>query len=193
MGEPAVFYFDLASPYAYLSSHRVDQELGATLWRPILVGALHKHFRRVSWGATPQLRAEGISEIETRAARYGLPPVKWPDPYPANSLVAMRAAVWAAKRGAARSFASAAFAMAFQEAVDLTSTKAVLLAGERAGLDPGALEHALNGPELKQELRVANDAAIAAGVFGVPTFDAGGHMWWGDHLLAAAALAMGRA
>jgi 2-hydroxychromene-2-carboxylate isomerase len=44
-----IFYFDIASPYAYLASARVDDLLGPeTVWRPILVGALHKHYRRVS-------------------------------------------------------------------------------------------------------------------------------------------------
>ena len=194
MGEAAIFYFDLASPYAYLASHRVDDELGTScVWCPVLVGALHKHFRRVSWGATRALRADGIAEVARRAAQYGLPAINWPDPYPANSLIAMRAAIWAAQRGEARSFARTAFAMAFQEGTDLTSAAAVLRAAERAGLQREALEEALTTPELKQQLRSANDAAIADGVYGVPTFDAGGLLWWGDHLLPAAAVAMGRA
>ncbi len=97
MPAPAIFYFDLASPYAYLAAARVDTMLGAdTIWQPVLVGAIHKHFRRVSWGATPELRRAGVTEIEARAENYGLPPIHWPQPYPANTLTAMRAATWAA-------------------------------------------------------------------------------------------------
>jgi 2-hydroxychromene-2-carboxylate isomerase len=185
---PPVFYFDLASPYSYLASTRVEELLGPdVVWRPILVGALHKHYRRASWGATPELRAEGISEIERRARDYGLPPIVWPAPYPANSLTAMRAATWADDHGRGRAFAQTAFAMAFQEGTDLTDRTAALEAADRTGLDTAELDEALDAPLLKQALRDSTDQAIAAGVFGVPTFDAAGLLWWGDHQLPAAA------
>ena len=181
------FYYDLASPYAYLASTRVDDMLGPDVhWKPILVGAVHKHYRRVSWGATPELRAAGIAEIERRAADYGLPPIVWPEPYPANSLLAMRAALWAHQRARGREFAQTAFAMAFREGIDLTQRAAVAQAAERAGLDPEDLARALDTPRLKSDLRKRTEKAIASGVYGVPTFDAGGFLWWGDHLLPAA-------
>lgn len=187
MGGPAVFYFDLASPYAYLASARIDELLGSdTVWRPILVGALHRHYRRVSWGATPELRTAGMREIEARAAAYGLPSFVWPDPYPANSLTAMRAATWADQQGAVREFAHAAYAAAFAQGTDLTSRSSVLEAARQAGLDAAALDAGLDDPALKQALRERTDEAIAAGVYGVPTFDAAGLLWWGDHQLDAA-------
>ena len=43
-----------------------------------------------------------MSEIEARARDYGLPTIQWPSPYPANSLSAMRAAVWATERAKGR-------------------------------------------------------------------------------------------
>ena len=189
MPGPAVFYFDLASPYAYLASTRVDEMLGAdTEWRPILVGALHKHYRRVSWGATPELRASGIAGIEERARSYGLPAIVWPTPYPANSLTAMRAATWAAECGPAREYARAAFALAFQDGSDLTDRTAVLDAAGRAGLARDDLDRALDDPALKQALRRSTDEAIEQKVYGVPTVDAGGLLWWGDQQLPAAAV-----
>jgi 2-hydroxychromene-2-carboxylate isomerase len=193
MSDIPVFFFDLASPYSYLASSRVEAMLGSdVLWRPILVGALHKHYRRVSWGATPALRAAGIAEIEDRACAYGLPPIAWPEPYPANSLSVMRGATWSDQLGQGRAFARAAFWMAFGEGVDLTPRAAVLQAAERAGLDSAELDVELDDPRLKQALRGANDAAIAQGVYGVPTLDAGGFLWWGDQLVPAAAAALGR-
>lgn len=65
------------------------------------MGAVHKRYRRVSWGATPELPAAGVSEIEARATAYGLPPIVWPVPYPVNSLTAMRAATSAVTPGSA--------------------------------------------------------------------------------------------
>lgn len=124
---PAEFYFDLASPYAYLASGRVDALLGdGTIWRPILVGALHKHFRRVSWGATPELRAAGVAEIEARAAAFDIPAIRWPQPYPANTLTAMRAAIWAAEKGETRGFAHAAYQMAFASPPASTASRRLM-------------------------------------------------------------------
>jgi 2-hydroxychromene-2-carboxylate isomerase len=187
ISESTSFYYDLASPYSYLASFRVEEMLGPDVeWKPILVGAVHRHYGRVSWGATPALRAAGIAEIERRAADYGLPPIVWPDPYPANSLAAMRAVVWAHQRSRDRELAESAFAMAFQEGVDLTDPVAVVRAAERAELDAKELARALDDPQLKSELKRMTDGAIANGVYGVPTFDAGGFLWWGDDLLPAA-------
>jgi 2-hydroxychromene-2-carboxylate isomerase len=135
------------------------------------------------------MRARGIAEIERRAQAYGLPPLAWPDPYPANTLTAMRAATWAQQAGEARAFAFAAFALAFVEGLDLTDRAVVLRAADNAGLDSGGLDRALDDPDIKQALRDANDAAIAAHVYGVPTFDAGGMLWWGDEQLEAARVA----
>jgi 2-hydroxychromene-2-carboxylate isomerase len=177
MAGAPIFYFDLASPYSYLASARVDELLGpGVVWRPILVGAVHKHYRRVSWGATPELRAAGIAEIERRISEYRLPSIVWPTPYPANSLTAMRAATWADQRGRGRDFAQVAFQMAFQEGIDLSAWTAVLEAASRAGLRRPVVDQALDDAAVKLSLRQTTDQAIAVGVYGVPTFDAAGPM-----------------
>ena len=36
-----------------------------------------------------------------------------------------------------------------------------------------------NGDEVKAELKALTDAAIAQGLFGVPSFEAGGRLYWG--------------
>jgi 2-hydroxychromene-2-carboxylate isomerase len=95
---------------------------------------------------------------------------------------------WARPAACAR----AAVSMAFGEGIDLTPRPAALEAAERARLDSAELDVAVDKPELKQALREANDAAIAQGVYGVPTVDAGGFLWWGDQLVPAAAAARGR-
>ncbi len=49
-----------------------------------------------------------MREVERRAELYGLPAIRWPDPYPANSLTVMRAATFAESLGCCRAFAQAA-------------------------------------------------------------------------------------
>ena len=64
-----------------------------------------------------------MREVERRAAEYGLPPVRWPDPWPGNTLFAMRAATFATQIGKAVSFSLAAFRQAFAGGRDLTRSR----------------------------------------------------------------------
>jgi 2-hydroxychromene-2-carboxylate isomerase len=189
----AIFYFDLGSPYAYLSGERLETVLGEPVgWQPILLGGLFGMTGRSSWSlGDPARRRSGIAEIERRAGAYGLPPLRWPEPWPANTLTAMRAAAFASAQGRGREFAREAFREAFQRAGDLTLIENVLLAGERAGLNRQELEAAAGEPAVKLALRKATEDAYALGVIGVPTVAIDDELFWGDDRLdhAAARLA----
>jgi 2-hydroxychromene-2-carboxylate isomerase len=186
------FYYDLMSPYAYLTAERLDGVVPEPVeWQPVLLGGLFAASGRSSWAVgNAERRADGIAEIERRAARYGLPPLRWPDRWPTSSLQAMRLAVHARRSGREREFAAAAFRKAFAEGCDLGELEHVLAAAGEAGLE-GA-EAALADASVKDELRSATDAAAARGVFGVPTVAVGDTLFWGDDRLedAAAALAL---
>ena len=181
---PAVFYFDLGSPYAYLTAERIsamfaDAGLEQPEWRPILLGGLFQRFDRDSWGNGAG-RAEGIVEVERRASEYGLPPVVWPDPWPGNTLFAMRAATFAKQTGRTVSFALAAFRQAFAAGRDLTEPDNVLIAAAACELHPRAVEKAAATDGVKGALREATEEAAGLGVFGVPSLVVGGEVFWGD-------------
>ena len=186
-----VLYFDVGSPFAYLAAARAEAVLGVDpRWQPVLVGGLFKLAGRSSWARGDEARrAAGMRDIEERAARYGLPPVRWPDPWPGDYLTAMRAATWAQSQGAAKRFAIAATQRAFVEGRDLSLVAEVLGAVEAAGLDAGAAEAAVSDPAVKLALREATEAAHARGVFGVPTVAVGAELFWGDDRLEEAARA----
>jgi 2-hydroxychromene-2-carboxylate isomerase len=131
-----------------------------------------------------------MAEIERRAEAYGLPPLRWPDPWPTSSLAAMRAAVHAKRTGREREFAAAAFRTAFAQGHDLGETGNVLAAADAAGLDPAEVERAIAEPAVKDELHAATAAAHARGVFGVPTLAVAGELFWGDDRLEEAAAAL---
>ena len=106
-----VFYFDLGSPYAYLAAERVNALFADACgqppeWQPVLLGVLFKRFGRDSWANGPG-REKGIREIERRASHRGLAPVRWPDPFPGNTLFAMRAATYAKEIGRTVAFSLA--------------------------------------------------------------------------------------
>ncbi len=186
----ATFYFDLGSPYAYLSAERIsalfsDAELGQPEWQPILLGGLFKRFGRESWAQGPG-RAEGIAAVERRAAAYGLPALRWPEPWPANTLFAMRAASFAKQTGRTVSFSLAAFRQAFAAGRDLSEPENVMIAAAACELHPRALLKATATRAVKEALREATEAAARRGVIGVPTLVVGGEPFWGDDRLEEA-------
>jgi 2-hydroxychromene-2-carboxylate isomerase len=189
----ATFYFDLGSPYAYLSAERIsglfaDAGLEQPEWRPILLGGLFKRFGRDSWANGPG-RAEGIAEVERRADAYGLPPLAWPDPWPGNTLLAMRAATFAKQTGRTVSFALASFRQAFAAGRDLSDSDNVLIAAAACELHPRALLKAVETEAVKRALREATEEAAELGVVGVPSLLVGGEVFWGDDRLDEAVAA----
>jgi 2-hydroxychromene-2-carboxylate isomerase len=188
----ATFYFDLGSPFAYLSAERIAEALPAHIvWQPVSLGGLFKLAGRSSWSLRdPDRRHAGMAEVERRAQLYGLPALRWPDPWPTNYLFAMRAVMFASELGRAREFATCAFRRAFVHGHDLAIPEHVLLAADEAGLDRRAVDDATRDPRIKLALRAATDAAHALGVFGVPTVVVGHDLFWGDDRLGDAALAM---
>jgi 2-hydroxychromene-2-carboxylate isomerase len=180
----ASFYFDLGSPYAYLAAERVsglftEAGLEQPEWQPILLGGLFKRFGRDSWGNGPG-RAEGIAEVEHRAAAYGLPPVVWPEPWPGNMLTAMRTAIFAKQTGRTVAFALAAFRQAFAAGRDLSDPDNVMIAGAACELHPRALAKAVQTEMVKGALRQATEEAGDRGVKGVPALIVGERVFWGD-------------
>jgi 2-hydroxychromene-2-carboxylate isomerase len=193
LSERATFFFDLGSPYAYLAAERIsglfaEAELEQPEWQPVLLGGLFQRFGRDSWANGPG-RAEGMAEVERRADAYGLPPLVWPDPWPGNTLVAMRAAAFAKQTGRTVSFALAGFRQAFAAGRDLTQPDNVLVAAAACELHPNAVEKAVGTAAVKGALREATERAAELGVVGVPSVVVGEEVFWGDDRLEEAVAA----
>jgi 2-hydroxychromene-2-carboxylate isomerase len=191
----ALFFYDLGSPYSYLAAERVNgvfAEAGAEPpeWQPILLGGLFKRFDRDSWGNGSD-REDGIAEVERRASAYGLPAVRWPEPWPGNTLFAMRVASYAKQIGRAVSFSLAAFRQAFAAGRDLTEADNVLLAAAAAEMHPRAVIASVERTSIKEALRDATDRAGDPGGHGVPSVVVGGEVFWGDDRLEEAVAAAG--
>ena len=178
MADHPLFFYDLGSPYAWLSAERIDALFAVEpLWIPVLLGGIFKATGRASWGRT-NAREGGIAEIEDRARSRGLPPLRWPDPWPNDGLHAMRVAAHADSR----TFALAAFRVHFVEGLALSDPANVA----RAAADAGAPV-----AEAKERLRANTDRALELGVFGVPTVAIGDELFWGDDRLEDAARSAG--
>lgn len=180
---PVTLYLDLGSPYAYLTTARIHQLLQNPVeFQPVLLGAI---FQRRGWGswAHTKTRDEGMKEVESRAQRYGLPPIVWPGRWPANALSADRAAVWAGQQHAAEPYVRSVYRRQFANGEDISDHQVLALAAKDADLDPRQLLDAIHHPEIKDTLRSATNEAWDLGVRGVPTVRIDDQLFYGDDRL----------
>jgi 2-hydroxychromene-2-carboxylate isomerase len=172
----AAFYFDLASPLAYLLAERVLHELPvAAQWQPVLARELG-----------PARPAPPRDQIERRARELGLQPLRWPDPFPFDSALAMRVATYATSIGRTVPFAQAAFRQAFAGGRSLAEPDNVLIAAAACEMHPAAVMAAECRPGVAAELAAATAAAAAAGVREVPAVRIGARVFAGERALAQA-------
>jgi 2-hydroxychromene-2-carboxylate isomerase len=186
----ATFYYDFSSPYSYLASARIGDVLPEARWRPISFGFVTRRHGKVPWSLRPGREAD-MEEIARRASARGLPPVRYPDGWPAESysLAPLRAAVFAEEQGRLAEFSHAAYRLMFVQGRALDDAAALDEAAVAAGLDPGQVREAIERQDIKDRLRDYTDEAIARGVTGVPTLAVGECLFWGDDRLEDAAAA----
>ncbi len=184
------FLYDFNSPYAYLASSRVDQVMPVPVeWQPVAFAFVLRARNREPWSFDPQQRPVGVAECERRAAEYGLPELRWPPGWPVHSysLLPLRAALAAAEQGGLREFSRAAFSRNFVDGAGLAGPEDVAEVAEVAGLSGEEIVARAGTAEIKHRLRAGTEAAIALGVYGVPTVEVADELFWGDDQLAAAA------
>jgi 2-hydroxychromene-2-carboxylate isomerase len=189
--EPALgdraFYFDLASPLAYLAAERVLHELPGPLeWQPLLARELPRGetFEAYRCEAEAQIFR---AEIERRAREFGLQPLRWPQPFPFDSDLAMRAAIYAKSIGRVVPFAQAAFRQAFAAGRSLADTDTVLIAAAACEMHPRAVLHGAGLRSVREQLAAATAEAARAGVGDVPAVRIGDRVLSGERALEDAA------
>jgi 2-hydroxychromene-2-carboxylate isomerase len=190
------FYYDLSSPYAYLAAHRVDELAPGVEWTPIAFGWVLRATERVPWSLRPG-REPQMQEVERRASARGLPPVRWPEGWPAQtySLNPPRAALVAQEHGRLKDFTLAMYDAHFAHARPLRDPDELAEVAASVGLDPEAVRTGIDRPDVKDRLRANTEEALARGVTGIPTVAIGEELFWGDDRLedAGAALSASRA
>jgi 2-hydroxychromene-2-carboxylate isomerase len=175
------FYYDLASPEAYLAAERVVSVLGAVPeFVPVRIGSV---------GGFRCAEEEAIyrTDIERRAAEYGLMPVRWPDEFPADTGWAMLVATYAKQTGRVVAYSLAAFRQAFAAGRDLSQRDWVLVAAAAAEMHPAAVIKSAELRGTRRRLDEATAAAAAAGVRDTPAVRVGDQVFHGDRELERAA------
>lgn len=169
-----VFHFDPVSPYAWLAFERLPQLLeGLSVsveYRPLLLAGLLQHWGNKGPAEIEPKRQWTFRHVHWLAAQQGTP-LETPAVHPFNPLPLLRLALAC---GPNRRVAEAIFRHTWLGGADATDPArlAALTAELAPPRDPA-------GGDVKAELRQATEAAAAAGVFGVPTIECEGRLFWG--------------
>lgn len=179
------FYFDFSSPYSYIASEWIEAlaaRHGRTVdWKAILLGVTFQAAELKSPVSHPIKREYSLRDFE-RSARFAGVPLKNPEKFPIPTQNAARVFWWLKdKRDATAShWARHCLRAYFARGVDLSDPQRLKELAAEFGLDPAEAEAVWNDPTWKARLKAANDAAIAAGVFGAPFFIIDNEPFWGN-------------
>lgn len=188
MADGPAFYFDLGSPDAYLLAERVLQTMPvATEWIPVLATGLPGAETFDAFRCAEE-RDFVLTGFRDTAARRGLQPLRWPEPFPFDSALAMHAATYARQIGRTVPFALAAFRQAFAAGRALDADT-VLIAAAACEMHPAAVLKAVELRSVRDALARATAGAVEAGVRDVPAIVVGAQVFHGDAALPAAARA----
>ena len=184
------FWFDPVSPYAYLAFERLPEALAglsySVSYRPILFAALLKHWGHKGPAEIEPKRAWTFRQVHWLAHRAGIA-IETPERHPFNPIALSRLAWATAPEGATPSRLSCEKVLrhVWRGGGDAEEPQrvAALAAQLAPRLDPAA-------DEVKQRLRAETDAALARGVFGVPTLGIDAKLFWGFDALDMAAAFM---
>jgi 2-hydroxychromene-2-carboxylate isomerase len=168
------FWFDPISPFAYLAFERLPQALeGCTYaveYRPLLFAALLDHFGHKGPAEIEPKRAWTFRHVAWLAHTHGMA-LQAPSEHPFNPLALLRLVVAA---GPNRRTVEAVMRHVWVSGG--SATDATRLAALTQTLAPARDP---SSDAVKAELRANTDQAIARGIFGVPTFELDGRLFWG--------------
>lgn len=182
---PIDFHFDFSSPYSYIASEWIEAlaaRHGRTVeWHAILLGATFAAAELKPPVAYPIKRDYALQDF-ARSARFEGVPFKQPEEFPIPTQNAARVYWWLRSQDAGRAiaWARAGLRAYFARGVVLSNPTQLRQLCADSGIDADAAEAAWNDPAWKARLKEENDSAIAAGIFGAPSFVVDGELFWGN-------------
>lgn len=189
MGRRVDYVFGLGSRYSYLASTQlagIAERTGCIFnWVPVSsVDVMAARDTSPFSGKAPSGQYEWAyrrRDAEDWASYYGVPFLE-PEPPPDDHQLMAVAVRAAEEQGALEPYAKAMFKAVFVHHVRVDENACVSIARD-LGLDTGGIRQALANPRTREKVTADALAAVARGVFGVPSFLVGGHMFWGNDRL----------
>ena len=172
------FYLDFISPFAWLAFEQLPVALKGISYsvthKPVLFGAILKHHGQLGPAEIAPKRDWTYRHVLWLAHSLGVP-LQMPHSHPFNPLGLLRLAVACDPDGMPNRYACETL---FRH-VWCGGAEASDAARLQTVTDQLAPKRVPNSDEVKAQLKVNTDEAIARGVFGVPTFEVDGKLFWG--------------
>ena len=171
-----VWYFDFISPFAWLQWPHIKALAGerSVTLRPILFAGVLDRVGQKGPAEIPAKREFIYRHVLWRARQQGYP-LRFPSKHPFNPLAALRLCIAA---GSGVPATEAIFDWIWGQGRDGDTIEALAPVAESLGIaDPAA---AIADPAVKVRLKANFEAAMAEGVFGVPTLSIDGRLFWGS-------------
>jgi 2-hydroxychromene-2-carboxylate isomerase len=173
------FWFDPISPFAYLAFMKLPRALEGVSctvdYQPVLFAGMLAHWGQKGPAEIEPKRAWTFRHIHWQAHRDGLP-MKTPAQHPFNPLALLRLALACAPEGMTpgRQVCEQILRHVWEGGADANDPARLESLADRLSprLDP-------NSAEVKQSLKDASARAIERGIFGVPTIELDGRLFWG--------------
>lgn len=185
------FWFEFASTYSYPAAMRIEalaRSRGVPiLWRPFMLGPI---LRSQGWNDSPfnLYPAKGRymwRDLERICAELGIA-FRRPSQFPRNGLLAARVACLHAEAPWLPEFVRSVYRANFAEDLDISEAPLLESRLDALGQGGAAILAQAQSAEAKEKLRAQTERAAALGIFGAPSFIAGGELFWGNDRLAAA-------
>lgn len=185
------FFYEFASTYSYVTAMRIAPLANAAgvavRWRPFLLGPI---FKAQGWDTSPfnLYPAKGrymVRDCERQCAALGLT-FRLPEPFPQSTLMAARVALVALAEGWGEDFSRAVYRAEFAEGRNIGEPAAIAAIVEALGHDSAATSARAQSDAIKGKLRTETEEAQRLGIFGAPSFMAGGELFWGNDRLEQA-------
>lgn len=184
--------FDFGSPNAYLTLKVLPGILDRTgaelVVIPCLLGGIFKATGNkapmVQYAGVPAKLAYENLEMRRFIERHGLTRFQLNPHFPVNTLLIMRGAIVAADEGRLDAYVEAVNRAMWEEGLKMDDPAVAAAFLSANGFDGPALLARTQEPAIKEKLAANTEAAVARGVFGIPTFFVGDAMFFGKDRLA---------
>ncbi len=185
------FIYDFASPNAYFVHKTIDSYLQGkdveVRYLPVLLGGVFKltgnSAPMVAFGEIKGKMDYEFLEIKRFIKKHSLARFKMNSHFPVNTILMMRGACFAQDKPWYTDYVDACFTSMWENDLLMSDEEVFLSALNKKGLDGELILNATKDPAVKQELMAATDAAVARGVFGIPTLFVDEEMYFGKERL----------
>lgn len=183
--------FDFGSPNAYLTLKVLPELLDRTgadlVITPCLLGGIFKATGNkapmVQYAEAPAKLAYENLEMRRFIAKHGLSKFRLNPHFPVNTLSIMRGAIVADDEGILDDYVEAVNRAMWEEGLKMDDPEVIATFLSANGFDGPALLARTQEPEIKAKLVANTEAAVARGVFGIPTFFVGDEIFFGKDRL----------